>query len=263
MQSTLDCSNQLHVAIIMDGNGRWATARGRPRSAGHQAGVESVRRVVEAAPGLGITTLTLFAFSSDNWRRPCTEVAVIMRLMRHYLRTEVARLVENGIRLTLIGRRDRLPDGLADAIATAERATMRGERLHLRVALDYSARAAILKAAALCPSGSAPTSEEFSWLLTGHAPLRGRDVDLLIRSGGEKRLSDFLLWECAYAELYFTDRMWPDFTADDLAFAVSEFRHRDRRFGAAESTPAPAADPALAPPIGVQPAIYGSSSVSQ
>ncbi len=251
MQSTLDHSeNDLHVAIIMDGNGRWATARGRPRSAGHQAGVETVRRVVEAAPKLGITTLTLFAFSSDNWRRPRAEVAVIMRLMGHYLRSEVARLVENDIRLTLIGRRDRLPDGLTDAIAVAELATVRGARLHLRIAVDYSSREAILQVAALCPSGSAPTREEFTWLLTGHSPLHGRDVDLLIRTGGEQRLSDFLLWESAYAELYFTDRMWPDFTADDLVAAVSAFRRRDRRFGAVESKTASAIEPEGAPWIG-------------
>jgi undecaprenyl diphosphate synthase len=249
MQSTLERSD-LHVAIIMDGNGRWAMARGRPRSTGHQAGVESVRRAVEAAPKLGVTTLTLFAFSSDNWRRPRAEVAVIMRLMRHYLRSEVARLVENDIRLTLIGRRDRLPDGLADAIAVAEQATTEGARLHLRIAVDYSSRDAILQAATMCPSGSEPTREEFSWLLTGQSPVRGRDVDLLIRTGGEQRLSDFLLWESAYAELYFTDRMWPDFTADDLATAVRAFRRRDRRFGAVESKPAAALEPDGAPRLG-------------
>jgi undecaprenyl diphosphate synthase len=250
MQSTLDHSEGLHVAIIMDGNGRWATARGRPRSAGHQAGIESVRRVVEAAPKLGIATLTLFAFSSDNWRRPRAEVAVIMRLMRHYLRTEVARLVDNGIRLTLIGRRDRLPDGLADSIGDAERATGKGRRLHLRIAVDYSSREAILRAAAAMRAGSLPSRRAFGRLLNGETEPEAPDVDLLIRSGGEKRLSDFLLWECAYAELYFTDRMWPDFTADDLAAAVSEFRHRDRRFGAVRSKPAPASEPVLAPPIG-------------
>lgn len=251
MQSTLDHSgNDLHVAIIMDGNGRWATARGRSRSAGHQAGVGSVRRVVEAAPKLGITTLTLFAFSSDNWRRPRAEIDVVMRLMRVYLRTEVAHLVEHGVRLTLIGRRDRLLDGLAEAIAVAERMTATGTRLNLRIAVDYSSRDAILRAATLCPSGSAPSREEFSWLLTGQTHLRGRDVDLLIRTGGEKRLSDFLLWECAYAEFLFTDRMWPDFSADDLGAAVNAFHRRDRRFGAATPTSAHAAETRRIPQSG-------------
>lgn len=230
MQSTLDCTTAIHVAIIMDGNGRWASARGQPRSAGHQAGVEAVRRVVEAAPKLGITTLTLFAFSSDNWRRPPAEVAAIMQLMRHYLRAEVSRLVDNGIRLTLIGRRDRLPGRLADTIAAAEHATRGGRELHLRIAVDYSSRDAILRAAAAMHAGAIPSRPAFSQLLSGEAVPAIWDVDLLIRTGGEQRLSDFLLW--AYAELFFTARMWPDFTADDLSAAVAAFQRRDRRFGA-------------------------------
>ncbi len=235
MQSTHDEKDRtdgVHVAIIMDGNGRWASARGLPRTAGHHAGIQAVRRVVEAAPALGITTLTLFAFSADNWRRPEAEVGALMRLLRHYLRAETERLADSGTRLTVIGRRDRLPDGFGAAIAAAERATMRGRCLHLRVALDYSARDAILRAASRCDRGRAPSREEFAWLLSHEPGAPVPDVDLLIRTGGEKRLSDFLLWECAYAELCFTDRMWPDFSADDLAAAVADFRRRERRFGA-------------------------------
>ena len=236
MQSTLDCNSDLHVAVIMDGNGRWASAQGLPRSAGHRAGVESLRRVCEAAPALGVATLTVFAFSSDNWRRPRAEVHTLMGLLRHYLRTEIARLKDNDTRLTVIGRRDRLPDGLAAEIAAAEADTAHGQGLHLRIALDYSARDAILRAAAALESDTEITREQFSQIVSGEPAGQGRDVDLLIRTGGEKRLSDFLLWECAYAELYFTDRMWPDFDADDLAIAVGEFHRRERRFGAVPNT---------------------------
>ncbi len=191
----------------MDGNGRWAARRGRPRTAGHRAGAAAVRRVVEAAPGLGIGALTLFAFSADNWRRPPGEVAALMRLFARHLRTETPRLLENGVRLEAVGRRDRLPGPLVTAIAAAERATAGGTALRLRLAVDYSARAAI-RAGRILP-----------------------DVDLLIRTGGERRLSDFLLWECAYAELFFTETMWPDFDAADLGAAVREFQSRERRFG--------------------------------
>jgi len=229
MQST-ECRPKLHVAIIMDGNVRWATARGLPRPAGHRAGVETVRRVCEAAPALGITTLTLFAFSADNWRRPPAEVGALMGLLRHYLRTEAVRLIDNGTRLTVIGRRDRLPGDLAEDLADAEAATAAGEALHLRIALDYSSRDAILQAAAAAGDGGSLTREAFGRLLSGRDA--SGDVDLLIRTGGEQRLSDFLLWECAYAELHFTSRMWPDFDGDDLAVGVRDFRGRERRFGA-------------------------------
>ena len=200
-------STSLHVAIIMDGNGRWGTRRGLPRAAGHRAGAEAVRRTVEAAPDLGIGALTLFAFSADNWNRPPSEVAILMRLFARYLHREAPQLAERGVRLTVIGRRDRLPAPLVSAIAAAERATADGTALHLRIGVDYSARFAI-RAGSLLP-----------------------DVDLLVRTGGEQRLSDFLLWECAYAELWFTDRMWPDFAGADLASAIQAFRARDRRFG--------------------------------
>ncbi|GJE77937.1 MULTISPECIES: di-trans,poly-cis-decaprenylcistransferase [Methylorubrum] len=225
MQSSFERRPKLHAAIIMDGNGRWASARGLPRGAGHRAGVKTIQRVAEAAPDLGIGTLTLYAFSSDNWRRPADEVGGLMRLLRAYLRSETERLARTGTRLTVIGRRDRLPEGIPAAIERAEAATASGTRLSLRIAVDYSSRDAILAAAArLGPEG---LSREAMSEALGEAG----DVDLLIRTGGEQRLSDFLLWEAAYAELHFTDRMWPDFGEGDLAAAVTDFTARDRRFG--------------------------------
>ena len=229
----VDAAARLHVAIIMDGNGRWAVARGRPRTAGHVAGVETVRRTVEAAADLGIATLTLFAFSSDNWRRPDAEVRALMRLFRSYLTAEAAKCSRNGIRISVIGRRDRLPPALVRVIEEAEAQTAGADRFLLRIAVDYSARDAILRAAGRLRDRGELSREAFARLLAD--PHDGRpvpDVDLLIRTGGEQRLSDFLLWECAYAELVFTDRMWPDFTGADLAEAVREFYRRERRFGA-------------------------------
>jgi len=214
----------IHAAIIMDGNGRWAAARGLPRVAGHSAGAESLRRAVEAAPDLGIQTLTVYAFSSDNWRRPQPEVAALMKLFHSYLRREQARCVDQGVRVSVIGRRDRLPRLLLPVIKECEQATARGKKLHLRLAVDYSSRDAIAAAARVLKQKA--TRESLS------KALGAADVDLLIRTGGEQRLSDFLLWECAYAELLFTPVMWPDFTAADLAAAVNEFRSRERRFGA-------------------------------
>jgi undecaprenyl diphosphate synthase len=228
MQSTL--SPGLHVAIIMDGNGRWASRRGLPRTVGHRAGVETVRRVVEAAPDLGVATLTLFAFSSDNWRRPAEEVDALMRLLRGYLRAEAQRLIDSGVRLSMIGRRDRLPARLVEAIAEVERASAHGDRLHVRVALDYSSREAIARVAAGWTGALPPTHDVFGRLVS-ESGAAAADVDLLIRTGGEKRLSDFLLWESAYAELWFTDTMWPDFSGADLGRAVADFRGRERRFG--------------------------------
>jgi undecaprenyl diphosphate synthase len=231
MQSNVGRQGGWHVAIIMDGNGRWATRRGLPRPAGHRAGVKAVRTVVEAAPGLGITTLTLFAFSSDNWRRPDPEVRALMGLLRHYLRADLRELVENGVRLSVIGRRDRLPGGLSDEIAKVEQASVGGERLHLLIAVDYSSRDAIAEAAARWLAAQAPSREAFGALLAAPACRESPNVDLLIRSGGEKRLSDFLLWESAYAELCFVDTLWPDFGAEDLRAAMAEFHRRERRFG--------------------------------
>ncbi|MEM1041636.1 MAG: di-trans,poly-cis-decaprenylcistransferase [Bacteroidota bacterium] len=223
-------SNSLHAALIMDGNGRWATAQGLARTAGHRAGVETVRRIVEAAPELGVGTLTLYAFSSDNWKRPWTEVAALMALLRRYLRAEAPKLKREGVRLCVIGRRDRLPGAVRAAIARAEWETRGGQRLALRIAVDYSARDALCRAAGrLRPD---PTRDAFAGALAEamHSPA-APDVDLLLRTGGEQRLSDFLLWECAYAELVFTPTLWPDFTAADLGAAVADFRRRDRRFG--------------------------------
>jgi undecaprenyl diphosphate synthase len=216
----------IHVAIIMDGNGRWATQRGLPRVAGHRAGVAAARRIVEHAPDVGIRRLTLYAFSSDNWRRPPAEIQRIFWLLRAFLRLETARLCEQGVHLQAIGRRDRLPEAVLRAIETAEHATASCRRLDLRVAIDYSSRDSIARAAALaaCPEA---TCAAITDALSSH----GGDVDLVIRTGGEKRLSDFLLWEAAYAELYFTDCMWPDFDAADLDTALNEFRRRERRFG--------------------------------
>jgi len=231
MQSNADRQGGCHVAVIMDGNGRWATRRGLPRSAGHRAGVKAVRRVVEAAPDLGIVALTLFAFSSDNWRRPDPEVRTLMSLLRHYLRADVRELIDNGVRLSVIGRRDRLPDGLSQEIAAAERASAEGQRLNLQIAIDYSSRDAIANAAARWLAAQAPSREAFGQLLALPACQSRPDVDLLIRSGGEKRLSDFLLWESAYAELCFVDTLWPDFGADDLRAALADFHSRERRFG--------------------------------
>jgi undecaprenyl diphosphate synthase len=217
-------SRGLHAAIIMDGNGRWATTRGLPRIAGHRAGAEALRRTVESAPDAGIGTLTVYAFSSDNWQRPSAEVSALMKLFHSYLRREQAECVKNGVRVSIIGRRDRLPRMLLPVIESTEKATAAGKKLHLRIAVDYSAREAILKAARKLKDKA--TRHDFTSMLGG------LDVDLLIRTGGEKRLSDFLLWECAYAELIFTPVMWPDFTASDLGVAVAEFHSRERRFGA-------------------------------
>lgn len=220
MRSTFE--QGLHVAIIMDGNGRWATTRGLPRVAGHRAGADSVRRVVEAAPGLGVSVLTLYAFSADNWRRPAREISALMKLLSRYLVQECERCIENGVRVQAIGRRDRLAAPLVSLLEQVERKTDGGTRLLLRIALDYSSRQAILDAARALKIVS---SENLSKHL-------GPDVDLLIRTSGEQRLSDFLLWECAYAEMVFTRRMWPDFGEQDLASAIGEFQRRERRFGA-------------------------------
>ncbi|MFN7023164.1 MAG: di-trans,poly-cis-decaprenylcistransferase [Pseudorhizobium sp.] len=219
-------TSKLHLGIIMDGNGRWATSRGLTRRRGHQAGVKAIRPTVEAAAELGVGTLTLYAFSSDNWRRPALEVSGLMGLLRRYLDDEVAGLANAGIRLGLIGRRDRLPAGTIDRIAAAERETANGDRLHLRIAFDYSARDMILAAAARADAST--SREAFSSLVTGDS---APDVDLLIRTGGEQRLSDFLLWESAYAELLFVERMWPEFGPKDLTAALAWFRSRQRRFG--------------------------------
>ena len=215
-----------HVAIIMDGNGRWATERGLTRSAGHRAGAEAVRRTIEAAPAAGVDLLTLYAFSADNWKRPQAEVDTLMRLFQRFLSAETARCVEAGVRLNVIGRRDRLLPSLVRLIENAERATAGCERLRLRLAIDYSSRQALADVV----TGERSFRERLASTIHADAPIE--DVDLLIRTGRERRLSDFMLFEAAYAELHFTDRLWPDFTGDDLLGALHDFRSRQRRFGA-------------------------------
>jgi undecaprenyl diphosphate synthase len=227
----------MHVAIIMDGNGRWAGRRGLPRTAGHIEGARTVRRIVEAAVAAGVGTLTLYAFSSDNWGRPSGEVGALLKLFRRYLLTETERCIEQQVRLNIIGRRDRLGPALLRAVEHGERRTAHCRGMHLRMAVDYSARHSILMAAA--DTGS---TVDVDAAADGFAQFRSRlnavthsapapDVDLLIRTGGDQRLSDFLLWECAYAELYFTDCLWPDFAGTDLSRALEEFSRRQRRFG--------------------------------
>jgi undecaprenyl diphosphate synthase len=222
----------IHVGVIMDGNGRWASARGLPRTAGHRAGLRTARKIVEEATRAGVGTLTLYAFSADNWSRPTPEVSALMRLFGRALITESKRCLTNGVRLTIVGRRDRIPQSLVRTIDEVEALTAHGRNLHLRVAVDYSSRDSIMRAAALAP-GEALSRDGFAKLLAtvDHDPFPVRDVDLLVRTGGEQRLSDFLLWECAYAEFFFTTRMWPDFTEAEFSQALSDFAGRERRFG--------------------------------
>ena len=228
MQSALH--DKIHLGIIMDGNGRWAAARGLARTEGHKAGAEAIRPIIETAAEAGIGTVTLYAFACENWRRPKREVAGLMALLRSFLQTEIRHLQRAGVRLTLIGRRDRLAAGLRGRIARAEARTAHGRRLHLCIAFDYSARDAIFAAAT---DHSATCREEFARLVAGDAP----DVDLLIRTGGDRRLSDFLLWESAYAELLFVERAWPDFGPAHLKAALAEFAERRRRLGGLGQTP--------------------------
>lgn len=223
----------LHLAIIMDGNGRWAKRRGLPRTAGHRQGAKAVRRAVEAVGDFGVETLTLYAFSSDNWQRPAEEVATLMQLFERYLGTETQRCIKHGVRLNVIGRRDRLSPKLVRAIEEAEAATANGSALHLRLAVDYSSRHAIARAATMFRPPGEVTPEQFSDLLNravNSEPV-APDVDLLIRTSGEQRLSDFLLWECAYAELVFTSCLWPDFGKEEVEEALELFHRRERRFG--------------------------------
>ena len=224
-------SSKLHVAIICDGNGRWATSRGLPRSAGHRAGAETARRVIQSASHLGIHTLTLFALSSANWKRPPKEVDSILRILHEYLLVETSHCLDEGVRLTIIGRRDRIPPTLREAITDSEALTANGKSLHLRLAVDYSARQTIFQAATKFYKVTELSSEAFGNVLAEVQRGGSTDVDLLIRTGGEVRLSDFLLWECAFAELVFVDKRWPDFTAADLRNAVVEYERRERTRG--------------------------------
>nr|WP_304502906.1 polyprenyl diphosphate synthase [Caldovatus aquaticus] len=241
-----------HVGIIMDGNRRWAEARGLPVSLGHRAGAEAARRTIEAAGRMGISWLTLFAFSSENWRRPAEEVSALTGLLRLYLRSEVATLVKEGVRLRVIGEHDRFGPDLARAIEAAEAATAGGTRLNLTVALSYGGRAEILAAArAVARAARSGTLDPEAldetafarFLHTAGMP----DPDLIIRTSGEQRLSNFLLWQAAYAEFVFTEVLWPDFGPADLARAVAEFHRRERRYGLRRG-PAPAGGASPAPP---------------
>lgn len=222
----------LHVAIISDGNGRWASSRGLPRSAGHRAGAEVARRIIEASPRLGIHTLTLFALSSANWSRPMAEVNAILRILHEYLLAETSHCVREGVRLSIIGRRDRIPATLREVIAEAEAATLRGTRLHLRLAIDYSARESIFHAACKFYKATELSQDSFGQVLSEVLRGSSTEVDLLIRTGGEQRLSDFLLWESAFAEFVFLEKRWPDFSVADLQAAIDEFHRRERTRGA-------------------------------
>jgi undecaprenyl diphosphate synthase len=225
----------MHVAIIMDGNGRWASRRGQLRTAGHIEGARTVRRIVEAAAANRVGTLTLYAFSSDNWGRPPREVGALLKLFRRYLLTETQRCIDQQVRLNIIGRRDRLGPALLRAVEHGERQTAHCTGMHLRMAVDYSARHSILRAAASGSDAACTSTDEFtqfrSRLNAVNHSAPAPDVDLLIRTGGDQRLSDFLLWECAYAELYFTDCLWPDFGDAELGLALGDFSRRQRRFG--------------------------------
>jgi undecaprenyl diphosphate synthase len=226
-----------HVAIIMDGNGRWASARRLPRLAGHQAGAQAVRRTIESAIRHGVEWLTLYAFSSENWRRPATEVLDLTGLLRHYLRSEVEELLHQGVRLRVIGDRERFAPDIQLDFEAAERKTAGNSRLNLIVALSYGGRADIVEAARAAAIAiregrmdpSALTEESFSRLLMTHAV---PDPDLVLRTSGEQRLSNFLLWQSAYAEFVFMDVLWPDFGEAHFAEALAEYARRERRFGA-------------------------------
>ncbi|HEY2825374.1 MAG TPA: polyprenyl diphosphate synthase [Gemmatimonadales bacterium] len=239
----------LHVAIIMDGNGRWARTRGLPRWRGHMGGVESVRDVVRASPDMGISTLTLYAFSQDNWKRPAAEVGRLFWLLREYCRRERAELVQEGVKVTTVGWRHRIPGSALKQLEETEAVTAGNTRLHLRLAIDYSSRTALADAAVALAhriqSGELReddiTRDQMQCVLSPGVPM----VDLLVRTAGEQRVSDFLLWEIAYAELYFTEVLWPDFRRDDLQAALAEFRRRERRFGGLIAVPG--AEPAPAP----------------
>ncbi|HUY14355.1 MAG TPA: polyprenyl diphosphate synthase [Terriglobia bacterium] len=243
-------ARRLHVAIIMDGNGRWATRRNLPRAEGHRAGLRAVRRVVQAADELDVAILTLYTFSTDNWSRPPAEVSALMRCIQDFHCAEHEDFEARGIRVSVRGRRDRLPAPLVEAIESTEAVTAHCQGMNLRLAIDYSARDAIVDAARIFCQRGCRSRAEFSAILADSNPsgAAASEVDLLIRTGGEQRLSDFMLWECAYAELFFSARLWPDFAAEDLKVALQEFFRRERRFGRiAESAPAncPAEQPAF------------------
>jgi undecaprenyl diphosphate synthase len=229
----------MHIAVIMDGNGRWAARRHLPRTAGHRAGAKGVDAVVTAAARRGIGTLTLYAFSADNWNRPAAEVNGLFTLLRRHLLTQTQRCLEQSIRINVIGRRDRLAPSLLQSIERSERATAHCSGMHLQIAIDYSAQHSLLETCRRLQLESDIDKARFLACLAevDHAVVPVPAVDLLIRTGGEKRLSDFLLWECAYAELHFVDCLWPDFDAAAFEQALAEYSRRDRRFGRIAAVP--------------------------
>ena len=229
-----------HVAIIMDGNGRWAQKRGLPRTAGHKQGSESARRIVKSATELGVEYLTLFGFSSENWSRPDAEIKDLMNLLRFYLRSETAELHKNGARLRVIGDRNRLDNDIVRMIENAEELTEDNSEITVVIALNYGGRNDILHAVKRLHNahiGEKLALETIEAQFPGFLMTQGiPDPDLLIRTSGEQRISNFLLWQCAYSELVFTDTLWPDFDKEELAAAINEYRGRDRRFGAIQSS---------------------------
>jgi len=229
----------MHIAIIMDGSGRWATRRGLPRSAGHVEGAKAVRVTMESAMRAGVATLTLYAFSSANWARPSEEVKHLMGLFASFLVAQALWCTEQSVRINVIGRRDRLDERLLDAIDVSESLSAPGSRMHLRIVIDYSSHDSIVQAAWRADRSTQLTPEDFHRLLheVDHSALPAGAVDLLIRTGGEKRLSDFMLWEVAYAELHFTDCLWPDFNEERFRCALSDYAGRQRRFGSLTAQP--------------------------
>jgi undecaprenyl diphosphate synthase len=226
----------VHVAIIMDGNGRWAKARGLPRIAGHQRGAEAVRRTLSAAAELGISYLTLYGFSSENWKRPAAEIDDLMQLLRLYLEREINSLHRNGIRLRIIGERHRFSPTIVQLIEEAERLTQGNRRLNLTMALSYGGRGEIAAAARHIAEAAAagnlnPATVDETVFAHHLATADMPDPDLVIRTSGEKRISNFLLWQSAYAELVFIDKLWPDFAREDLEQAIREYQARERRYG--------------------------------
>ncbi|MGN0894955.1 MAG: polyprenyl diphosphate synthase [Succinivibrio sp.] len=238
MRQTLDNSGSLipprHLAIIMDGNGRWATSRGKQRVSGHREGANSVRRVIRACASLGVKELTLFAFSSENWKRPSLEVNALMTLFVQAIRKESKSLKENGIRTRIVGDKTRFPSVLQDQIEKLEELTADCELMQLNIAANYGGRWDIVQAASKlakkCSEGQIDFNDLNEDLIKEHLTVVS-DVDLMIRTGGEKRISNFLMWQAAYAELYFTDTLWPDFTEEDLQKAIEFYNSRERRFG--------------------------------
>jgi undecaprenyl diphosphate synthase len=234
-----------HVALIMDGNGRWAQARGLPRAMGHREGVQALKRTVQSAPDFGIQCLTVFGFSTENWRRPAEEVSDLMGLVRSYVASDLSRLEREGVKVRVLGRRTGLPADIAAIVERAERTTAHNSRFLLQVAFNYGGRADIVDAAQnyvdrlLAGQATGPLNEES--LGAGLSTAGGPPVDLIVRTSGEQRLSNFLLWEAAYAELVYQDVLWPDYGPEALGAAVDQFRSRDRRFGAIAAQPVLAA----------------------